>query len=197
MSDTANTAPAGADTERDGPAIGRKTSIALGILMLIAGGVAIVFPLIASVAYTLFLGALLLVSGFVQSFSGLSHLRRKRGWLELAFGLLAIAAGVVIFLFPPAGILSLTILLGAYFIADAVFRFLVARKKSDHRTWAIVGGLLSLALGLFILFGLPATAFYTVGLLWGIHALFIGAAYLAGRTPSSGGPLAIAPVPMR
>lgn len=171
--------------QQNEPAISRTTARVLGVLMLIAGAFAIVFPLIASVAYTFFFGALLIVGGSVQAYSGAKRMRRRRGWLEFAIGLIGIIGGVLIFISPMAGLLSLTLLLGAFFFADGVLRLVLA-NRADHRTWTIAGGLLSLALGLLIAFGLPATAFYALGLLWGVHALFVGAAYLAGRVPSVG-----------
>lgn len=159
----------------------------LGLLALAAGAFAIVFPLAASVGYSLFFGALLVVGGLIQGFDAFR--RREEGdlWFEIGLAVLALIAGGIFLFEPMAGVFSLTLVFGVFFIIDATLRFLVASRPrlKNRRWWIVVGGLLSLVLGLIILFGLPETALYTVGILWGVHAIFLGvhmiAAALAAR----------------
>ena len=96
-------------------------------------------------------------------------------------GALGVIAGVLILLSPGVGTLSLTVVLAAYFLADAVTRFVFAFRKrsSGRRGFLIAGGVLSLLLGLIIALGLPGSAFYVLGLLFGVHALFAGALMIA------------------
>jgi len=162
-----------------------RVSLILGALAALAGIFAITFPLFATVAFGLFFAAMLIVSGVIQSFDAL---RRKEGgdlWMELGLGILSLLAGVAFFFLPGLGILSLTVVFGIFFILDAILRFTMSRRPraADRRWWVVAGSLLSLFLGLFILFGLPETAFYTIGLLWGVHALFLGA-YLTSNALS-------------
>ena len=162
-------------------------ALTIGCLSIAAGFFAILFPLIASVAYSLFFGAILAVGGCLQLWDAFRRRRTGEFWFELGLGVLALVTGAIFLFAPGAGVFSLTLVFAVYFIIDATMRFFLAsrRKTKDRRGWMIAGGVLSLFLGLIILFGLPRTALYTVGILWGGHAIFIGvhftAAALAAR----------------
>ena len=109
--------------------------------------------------------------------------------LELVMGVLSIAAGVVILIAPGTGMLSLTLVLGAFFAADGVMRLIHAFRGDGgaRRGWLIGGGVLSLLLAGLIVFALPGSAAYTIGLLFGVHLLFLGVSLIALRREEEGG----------
>lgn len=156
-------------------------ALALGLLSIAAGGFAILYPLVASVAYSLFFGAMLITGGGLQIWDAFRRRGSGEFWFELGLGALALITGAIFLLEPGAGVISLTLVFAIFFIIDASMRFLLASRPrvKDRRWWIIVGGLLSLILGLIILFGLPETALYTVGILWGVHAIFLGTHFTA------------------
>ena len=167
---------------------GRGTAIALGIVLLIVGVLAIFFSYTATVALTLLVGALLIISGLIQLFDAFSRRSAGDTLLELFIGVISLVAGAIILFSPGTGIFALTVVLGAFFGADGVIRLIFAFRRESYgrRGWLIFGGILSLVLAALILFGLPGTAGFTVGLLFGVHALFLGFSFLVlggRRTP--------------
>lgn len=178
MTDTSVETPhaAGAELGPDGPR-SRRAALGLGAALIIAGALAVLFPILATAALSLTLGVLLVVYGVVQIIDGFRRRGSGDALPEGLMGALGVAAGVLILITPGVGALSLTLVLAAYFIADAVTRigFALRKRSSGRRGGLIAGGVLSLALGLIIALGLPGSALYVLGLLFGIHALFAGA----------------------
>lgn len=160
---------------------GRGTSIALGIALLIIGALAIIFPFVATVAVSLLIGALLVVLGVLQFFDAFRRRSAGDTLLEVIIGVISLIAGIIILFDVETGIFSLTVVLGAFFAADGVLRLFFAFRRPEtqaRRGWLIFGGILSLVLAALILFGLPQTVGFAVGLLFGVHVLFLGISLL-------------------
>src|ERR1700726_4083189 len=92
--------------------------LAEGIILVILGLIAIVVPPIATLAFTIIIGWIFLVSGIL----GLITTFWARGapgfWWSLISAIIAIAAGIVLLLWPISGSLSLTLLLIAFFVVE-------------------------------------------------------------------------------
>src|ERR1700753_3060938 len=80
---------------------------------------------------------------------------------------------------PMQGVLTLTIVIGAYFLAEGVATIMYAlehRKELSGRwSWMLVAGLMDIVIAFFIIAGLPGSAEWAIGLLVGINLLFGGA----------------------
>jgi len=164
-----------------------------GIVLLILGALAIVVPVIATITFTLLIGWLFLISGVVGLITTLwMHQRVPGFWWSLVSAVIAIAAGVLLLVWPLSGALSLTLVLGAFFIVEGIVSIMYAiehRKQLSGRWgWMLVSGIVDLILAAIIVAGLPGTAFWALGLLVGINLLFGGAALismaLAARAPA-------------
>jgi uncharacterized membrane protein HdeD (DUF308 family) len=132
-----------------------------GIVLILLGLAAIVFPFIAGIVATVFLGWLFLIAGIV----GLVSTIRGRqapgfGW-SLLSALAALVAGTVLLWNPlqslvtlPSGLVILTYVLIAYFIADGILMIILAiahrRELSGKWEWILVNGVIDL-----ILAGIP------------------------------------------
>jgi uncharacterized membrane protein HdeD (DUF308 family) len=96
---------------------------------------------------------------------------------------LAIAAGIVLLLWPVSGVVSLTLLLIVFFIIEGVASIMYAfeHKKdlSSRWVWMLVSGIIDLILAALIWTGLPGTAAWALGLLVGINMLFGGTSLIA------------------
>jgi uncharacterized membrane protein HdeD (DUF308 family) len=153
-----------------------KMFLAEGIILVVLGLVAIVVPPIASLAVTLLLGWLFLISGIV----GLVTTFMMRGlpgfWWSLISAVLAIAAGVVLLGWPVSGVLSLTLVLIVFFLVEGVASIMYALEHRDSGRWAwmLVSGIVDLILAAIIFMGLPGTAAWAIGLLVGINMVFGG-----------------------
>jgi uncharacterized membrane protein HdeD (DUF308 family) len=169
-----------------------------GIVLVILGMVAIALPALASLAATVFLGWLLLLSGFVGLISTV-RARRAPGFAwSLLSAILGIAAGAVLLWLPLPGTLSLTAVLIAFLFVEGLVSILYAlehRKALSGRwAWMLASGVVDLALAFIIFAGLPGTALWALGLLVGINMLFGGWALiwmaLHARTQQADTPVA-------
>ena len=103
-------------------------------------------------------------------------------WWSLISAVLAIGAGIILLVQPVQGTLTLTIVVGAYFLAEGVATIMYAlqhrRELSERWSWMLVAGIMDLLIAFFIIAGLPGSALWAVGLLVGINLLFGGASLI-------------------
>jgi len=151
-----------------------------GILLIVLGVIAIAFPFMATIATKIFLGWLFLIGGIVQ----VIHAFSVKGWseffLDLLMGVLFLVGGGWLAFFPLTGIVTLTIFLAAMFVMQGVIEIAMAfrMRPLDGWVWMLLAGLVALAVGILILFDLPSSATWAIGLLVGINLLMTGWAYL-------------------
>jgi len=163
------------------PAGRRSGFVVLGVLLIALGLFALLFPLVAALSFNLLTGLTLIVGGIAT----LGHAFTARGWRggiwQALLGALYVGGGLVFLVNPFAGLLALTVAMGAFFAADGTARMLLARRIRPLRGWGLffASGLLSLVLGVLVLLGLPggwSVAF--LGLVIGVNMLLTGASFL-------------------
>jgi len=154
-----------------------------GIVLLILGLLAILVPQVASLAVTILLGWLFLISGVLGLISSFWARGAPGFWWALLSAVLTIVVGVLLLGWPIAGVLSLTYLLIAFFFIEGVASVMFAiehrRELTNGWVWMLLSGIVTLILGVIILAGLPGTAAWALGLLVGIDMVFGGSALLA------------------
>ena len=161
-----------------------------GIILLVLGAAAIIVPVIATLAFTLFIGWLFLISGVVGLITTFWMRNAPGFWWSLLSGVVGIAAGIVLILWPISGTVSLTLLLIAFFLVEGIVTLMYAfehrAQLSGRWGWMLASGIVDLILACIIFAGLPETATWALGLLVGINLLFGGVAMigmaLAART---------------
>ena len=150
-----------------------------GILLAILGIAAMIVPPLASLAITIFLGWMFLISGIGGLFVTCWARNMPGFWWSLISAALAVLAGGVLLARPVQGVLTLTIVVGAYFLAEGVTSIMYAlehRKELSGRwSWLLVAGLMDILIAFVIIAGLPGSAEWALGLLVGINMLFGGA----------------------
>jgi uncharacterized membrane protein HdeD (DUF308 family) len=121
-----------------------------GILGIIFGCIALIFPGPTMLSLVIVFSAYMLVDGVAGIVSAVRAIRKKDRWGLLLFeGLLNIAVGIVAFLWPGITVIAFVFLVAAWAIVSgalmtaAGFRLNVAHG----RWWLVLGGLLSLAYG--------------------------------------------------
>jgi uncharacterized membrane protein HdeD (DUF308 family) len=155
-----------------------KAFLIEGILLVVLGLGAMILPPLASLAVTIFLGWMFLISGI----AGLALTFWARGlpgfWWSLLSAVLAIGAGIILLAQPVQGTLTLTIVVGVYFLAEGVATIMYAlehrRELSGRWSWMLIAGLVDIVIAGLIIAGLPGSALWAVGLLVGINLLFGG-----------------------
>jgi uncharacterized membrane protein HdeD (DUF308 family) len=163
---------------------------ALGIAWIAFGVLAIAMPLAASIAIELLVGALLLVGGVAQT----AQVFRLHGWggrvLALCLGILYAVAGLILLAFPLGGLITLTIVLAAYFFAGGLTKLVLAfrLRAAEGRGGFLVSGVLGLVLGMMLWLGFPSTAAWAIGTLVGIDMIFGGFALWGVASAASSPP---------
>ena len=157
-----------------------KAFLIEGILLMILGLAAIIVsPPLASLAVTIFLGWMLLISGIAGLVLTFWARQMPGFWWSLISAILAIGAGIILLAKPVQGTLSLTIVVGAYFLAEGVATIMYAlehrRELSGRWSWLLIAGLMDLLIAFIVIAGLPGSAEWVLGLLVGINLLFGGA----------------------
>ncbi len=154
-----------------------------GIVLVVLGILAIIVPPLATIAFTLFLGWLFLISGVVGLFTTFWARQAPGFWWSLLSAVLAVAAGIVLLAWPISGAVSLTLLLIVFFTIEGVLSIMYAlehkKELSGRWGWMLASGIIDLILAGIILVGLPGTAVWALGLLVGINMLFGGSALIA------------------
>ncbi len=164
-----------------------------GIILVLLGIAAIVLPPIATIAFTIIIGWIFLVSGILGLITTFWARQAPGFWWALISAIIAIAAGVVLLLWPISGAVSLTLVLIAFFVVEGIASILYAIEHRNQLTgrwgWMLFSGIVDLILAAIIFSGLPGTAVWALGLLVGINMVFGGVALigmaLAARHPAA------------
>lgn len=157
---------------------GRLT--ALGVILVIAGLVGLVYTGVATLTSMLLFGWLLLIGGVV----GLLHAVQARGsnffWLGVVVAALNIAAGVVVIGRPEAAAAALTMFAALLFLTGGVFRLVGSLVvRGPQFGWTLVQGAFGLLLGILVLASWPSSSKYVIGCFFSLALLFDGLGLVA------------------
>jgi uncharacterized membrane protein HdeD (DUF308 family) len=152
----------------------RRGLLVVGALCVVAGAAAILVPAVASLTVAIFLGWVLVFVGVVLLVHAVRDRRHRP--LRLLDGILSLAAGLCLLLFPLTGTLTLTFFLAAWLFATGVFALFGAAvwRGRPGFGWLLLNGVLSVVLGVLVAVDLPSSADWAIGLLVGISLLFWG-----------------------
>jgi uncharacterized membrane protein HdeD (DUF308 family) len=154
-----------------------------GIVLALLGLAAMIVPPLASLATAIFLGWMFLITGVVGLFATYWARQMPGFWWSLFSAALAVLAGGMLLANPAQGVVTLTIVVGAYFLAEGVVTIMYAlehrRELSERWGWLVMSGIMDLVIAFIIVAGLPETSQWAIGLLVGIN-LVLGGASLVG-----------------
>jgi uncharacterized membrane protein HdeD (DUF308 family) len=155
--------------------------IALGILFIIGGVLAIAMPLVASLAVAIVVGWSLIVLGIVQIVQAWS----MRSWggfaWQLIIGILFVLGGFDMAFFPLSGAITLALVLGVVFLVKGIIQLILGFRYRPHAGWGwmIAAGILAAVVGLMVLAQWPLSGAWVPGTLAGISLIFSGWSYVA------------------
>lgn len=154
--------------------------LAFGLFSIVLGTIGLGMTFVLTELAIVFFAALLIVGGVFQLLDAL----KCNGWKSTAWhvliALLYVAAGVYMTLHPTLAAVSLTLLLGAMFIAVGLLRAIMAFqvKPAAGWYWPLISGIVSLILGGLILAEWPQSGLFIIGLFIAIELIFNGWSYL-------------------
>lgn len=151
-------------------------SIFMGILTAAVGAAMIIYPLATATASTIFFGAALLVAAVAQLVFAFTSDTAGQFFLKLLLGILYGIAGVSLIAVPGMGVVTLTAMLGAMLIAQAVAETVLgfSAPAAAGRGWFFFSGFCSLLLGVLIIAQWPVSSIWAIGTMVGAGVLFNG-----------------------
>ncbi|HXE96749.1 MAG TPA: HdeD family acid-resistance protein [Dongiaceae bacterium] len=154
--------------------------MALGILFVALGTVGLATLFTATLASILYLGALLLIGGTVQTVQAFTF----HGWRNivshLLMGALYLLAAYLVVTNPVAMSLTLTLVLAATLVGLGVVRGVTAVMHREYSRWGwlLFSGILTTLLGAMIMAQWPISGFWAIGLFVAIDLIFHGWSYI-------------------
>ncbi len=155
-------------------------TVVSGIILLVAGTLAILSPFVAGVSITVLVGAMLAVSGVGQCFLAFKAGAFGRGLMVFVVGVLMTIAGFYMMNQPVAGLATLTIILMSYLLATGVLEIIVAFQLKPADGWGLelFNGIVTLLLGIMLWRQFPLSGAWAIGILFGIKMVFSGWAFV-------------------
>jgi uncharacterized membrane protein HdeD (DUF308 family) len=149
-----------------------------GILFILLGIIAIILPSFFTFGVNVFIGVVFLVAGLIQLFYSFKSWRQNGFFMSTMKSILAIVIGSLLLFFPVTAVMTLTVLLGIFFLLEGLMKIMMAFQFRHIRNWAwlLFSGLLSLLLSFIILIAWPMSALWFIGLLVGVNLVFLGIA---------------------
>jgi len=154
--------------------------LAQGIIMIVLGAMAVIWPQISTLAIDLYVGWMFLISGVLGLFT-MFVASEAAGFLwSLLTAALSLFVGVLLLWHPVEGAVSLTLVLISFFIAEGIFQIAAAIRYReafpDSWGWLLMSGLADLALAAMLIRGWPSTATWALGLIAGLGLITSGLA---------------------
>ena len=155
--------------------------VALGVLLIMFGGIAFGNLLMATVASVYYVGIVMMIGGLLN----LLHAFQVKGWESVLYWVLSgafyTAAGLFAFVNPLLASSVLTFLLAVALIVAGCFRIWVGFKLRPLHGWGwmVIGGIVTLLAGLIIAAGWPVDSLWILGLFLAVDLVMQGLAAIA------------------
>jgi uncharacterized membrane protein HdeD (DUF308 family) len=153
-----------------------KLLMFVGVAAIVIGAIAILVPAVASVGTAIFIGWILLILGAFLVAAAFSAHSVGSLVVRLIWAALTVVVGVWLIVEPHNGTLTLTLVLGLYFLFMGLTRIVVAFIGRGQQGAGLVGlsGVAGLLIGVLVLAKWPDSADWAIGLLVGIDLIFAG-----------------------
>lgn len=153
--------------------------LALGILLIIGGSLAIIYDVAATMLSVLFFGWLLIAMGAIETVQSFWQPKWGGFFLHLIVGILAVVVGFHLVSSPAAGALVLTLVMAIYFLVIGIIRAVTAlAMRFPNWGWVFFSGVITFILGVLIKSQWPASGLFIIGLFIGIDMIFSGWSYV-------------------
>src|SRR5690606_21571326 len=152
-----------------------------GVLAVVFGLIAMVWPGLTLLVLVLLFGSYVLVDGLFSIYSGAGTRGREVSWSMVAWGVVDVLVGIAVFVWPGITALVLVYLIAVWAIISgiaAIAGAIALRRRLAHEWAFVVAGVLSLAVGVILAVS-PGTG--AVSLVWliAIYVILLGLALIA------------------
>jgi len=155
-------------------------SIAIAVLMIVLGILAIAWPFIAAIAVTRLVGWLLIFGGITHIVAAFQTRGAGAVLWEILVGLVYLVGGGYILFHPLLGVATLTLFLAAVFLAEGVFDIIsfFSIRGQKGAGWMLFDGLVTILLAGLIWVHWPSSSVWAIGTIVGISLLISGIKWL-------------------
>lgn len=154
--------------------------LALGILLTLFGVACIIYDITATFTTVLVFGWFLLISGIFALVQAFTIGTWGGFFLFLFSALLRGFTGYLLVRYPVIGAESLTLLLGSFFVVGGLFRAIGSgMAQLPCWGWSVFSGIVSVVLGIMVLWQMPITAIWFLGFAIGVELIVDGIAVFA------------------
>jgi len=152
-----------------------------GMLSILVGFMAMGSPYLFSAFLVQFLGAFVLISGFISLALAIFGKHTTHRVLDAFLSVIRIAAGIVLLRYVASGIAVITLILAVFLIIEGISFIIASFKLRAHNgwIWTLINGIAALALGVMVYSRWPSDSLWVLGLFYGINSLFWGVSLLA------------------
>jgi uncharacterized membrane protein HdeD (DUF308 family) len=149
-----------------------------GILMVVTGVLALIYPWIASVAMVRLLGWFLIVSGVLQAIGLIGAREVPYFWLELISAILPIVLGLLLLRHEDVSLYFFSIVVIVYFMIEGIVKILFALTIRPFPSWGWVffSGVIGIALSIYLWANLSIVSALMLAVLLGVLLVVEGAA---------------------
>jgi len=160
----------------DGIKENAQFAVTSGAILIIAGMMALMSPLVAGSSSTIVVGVLLVIGGIGQCILAFKAGTFGRGLLTFILGLLMTTAGSFVATQPIVGLASLTTILVTYLVIAALFELIMAFQIRPAEGWGSVwiNGIVTLLLGIMLWRQFPLSGVWAIGIVFGLKMIFSG-----------------------
>lgn len=148
-----------------------------GALLMVAGILALLYPLITNVAVAVFLGWMLLLSGLVQGTTLIGGGKTPDFWLQLMSAALSVIVGFLFLRNPAVAVGTLVMLLSVFFLIEGISKtvFSLTIRPFPNWGWVLASGILGILIAFWLLAN-PGMSLLLLGILIGVQLIAEGIA---------------------
>jgi uncharacterized membrane protein HdeD (DUF308 family) len=148
-------------------------SLALGVLILLLGIVALFVPTLTALAANFALAWIALATGMLQLIHAYQTRKKSHTGWQVMTGLLYLVISALLLIYPVQGIAAIALMLGALILMVGVAELLLAlqRRPASGWGWVLVSGIVSMLGGVLIAISWPDDAFLLVAAYVGISMI--------------------------
>jgi uncharacterized membrane protein HdeD (DUF308 family) len=164
------------DTDAGG---GRGWFIALGVVLVILGLIALYNVVDATIVTTIIVGWLLVIAG-IANVIGAFTTNIGTGWriAQALLGILYVFVGFNLIAEPLTGTIALTVVVGVMLIADGIFRLVATfMDRPENSVWMIILAIINILFGIWIWTNIPISG-VVIGVFVGVQLLVAGIAWI-------------------
>jgi uncharacterized membrane protein HdeD (DUF308 family) len=155
-----------------------KGLIALGILMVILGIIALNIPVASSIGLAWMMGALFFANGVIQFIHSIRYRNTSGTVGRFLLSALSLVAGLIVLRNPVSGTMGITLALTFFLLVESVGKWMLAADLRPNRGWGwlFFSSAVSFLLGMYLIATFPVNSLIVPGIFFGIDLIFYGMA---------------------